>query len=614
MDQENLGQSLLSKGLISEEQLDEALSRAKRGKLALSQVLIEMGFVTKEEAYSIIAEEIDVPYVDMSNYIVDPKVINLIDGEDATQNLIYPLFKIENTLTIAMADPTDLATIDKVRMKTNLEIEACLATEDDIREVIRGSYEKGDTTALGLIEDVEELIKISPESLTEVATSTPVSKLVDIILTQAARDGASDIHIEPDEDSLRIRFRIDGILYEIPSPPKHLELAIISRIKILSNLDIATTRLPQDGHFKQGLEGREIDCRVSTVPTIHGENVVIRVLNPTTALLGLDELGFSPEMLTRFEEIISQPWGTVLVTGPTGSGKTTTLYAALNRINTVEKNIVTIEDPVEYRLGLIRQIQVNPKAGLTFVNGLRSIVRQDPDVIMVGEIRDHETADISSQAALTGHLVFSTLHTNDAPGAVIRLVNMGIEPFLIAGSVIGVVAQRLVRRICTRCKESYKPSRALLRRLGLEENKSRVFYRGRGCKECKETGYKGRVSLFELLRISDGIRELIIKGISSTAIRKKAEKEGMKALREDGISKILQGITTIEEVTRVTQMTTDMMAPMDVSQEEKVEAKKEEIKERKIIIEEKAPAASWGKALNLNEYENKITSWIAGKR
>ena len=613
MNKENLGQSLLSNGLISEEQLGEALSRAKRGKLPLSQVLIEMGFVTKEEAYSIIAEEIGVPYVDMSNYIVDPKVINLIDREDATRYLIYPLFKIENTLTIAMVDPTDLVAIDKVRMKTNLEIESCLAAEDDMREAIRGIYEKSDT-ALGIIADVEELIKVSPNSLGEVATSTPVSKLVDIILTQAARDGASDIHIEPDEDSLRIRFRIDGILYEIPSPPKHLELAIISRIKVLSDLDIATTRLPQDGHFKKSLEGREIDCRVSTIPTIYGENVVIRILNPATALLGLDELGFSPEILTQFEEVISQPWGTILVTGPTGSGKTTTLYAALNRINTVEKNIITIEDPVEYRLGLIRQIQVNPKAGLTFVSGLRSMVRQDPDVIMVGEIRDHETAEISSQAALTGHLVFSTLHTNDAPGAVIRLVNMGIEPFLIAGSVIGVVAQRLVRTICSRCKESYKPSKVLLHRLGLEVSKSYIFYRGRGCKECKETGYKGRIGLFELLKVTDEIRELIIKGISPTAIRKKAEKEGMKELREDGISKILQGTTTIEEVTRVTRITTDMMAPMKISQEEKVEAKKEEIKERKITTEEKDSATNWGRALNLEEYENKITSWIAGKR
>ncbi len=613
MDQENLGESLLSKGLISEDQLNEASSRAKRGKLPLSQVLIEMGFVTKEEAYNIIAEEMDVPYVDMSNYIVDPKVVNLIDREDAAQHLIYPLFKIENTLTIAMADPADLAAIDKVRMKTNLEVETCLAAEDDMREAIKGSYDKGDA-ALGVIEDVEELIKVSPESLTDVATSTPVSKLVDIILTQATRDRASDIHIEPDEDSLRIRFRVDGILYEVPSPPKHLELAIISRLKVLSNLDIATTRIPQDGHFKKRLEGREIDCRVSTIPTIYGENLVMRILNPATALLGLDELGFSPEMLTRFEEVISQPWGTVLVTGPTGSGKTTTLYAALNRINTVEKNIITIEDPVEYRLGLIRQIQVNPKAGLTFVSSLRSVVRQDPDVIMVGEIRDHETAEISSQAALTGHLVFSTLHTNDAPGAVIRLVNMGIEPFLIAGSVIGVLAQRLVRKICPRCKESYKPSKVLLRRLGLKENKSYVFYRGRGCKACKETGYKGRVSLFELLRVTDEIKELIIKGISPTAIRKKAEKEGMKELREDGIAKILQGITTIEEVTRVTQITTDMMAPIEVSQEEKVEAKKEEIKERRTVTEEKAPATSLGKTLNLNEYENKITSWIAGKR
>jgi len=434
--------------------------------------------------------------------------------------------------------------------------------------------------------------------------------LVELILTQAVRDRASDIHVEPDEDALRIRFRIDGILYEIPPPPKHLELAVISRIKVLANMDIATTRIPQDGHFKRRIEGREVDARVSTIPTIYGENVVIRILNPATALLNLDELGFSPEALTQFEEMLSHPWGTILVTGPTGSGKTTTLYSALNRINTIEKNIITIEDPVEYRLNLIRQIQVNPKAGLTFANGLRSIVRQDPDIIMVGEIRDLETAEIAIQAALTGHLVFSTLHTNDAPGAITRLVDMGIEPFLVSGAVTGIVAQRLVRRICPKCKESYKPNKTLLQKLGLEKNKDYVFYRGKGCQQCKETGYKGRVGLFESLRISDEISELIVKEISSIAIKKRAEKEGMESLKRDGLSKALQGITSIEEVTRVTQIGADLKIPSEISKEEKLELEKERAKEKKIKEETITP----GGALNLNDYQKRITSWIAGKR
>ncbi len=607
LDPAYLSEILLSDNVVSSEQLEEAVLRAEKGKISLLQVLVETGYAAKEEIYTVIADNIGVPFIDVSSYVIDPEVSKLVPKEMASEHLICPLFKIEGTLTVAMADPTDFMLLDRVRAKSCCEVEACLAPEDDLKQAIEQSYGGGTAYGTNTMGKLEGIRITEDEGVASITEETPVSKLVELIITQAVRDRASDIHVEPEEDILRIRFRIDGILYEIPSPPKSLELAIISRIKVMANLDIATSRIPQDGHFKRMIDAKEVDARVSTIPTIYGENVVVRLLSSSASLIGMDELGLSPLALGQFEEMISHPWGTILATGPTGSGKTTTLYAALSRVNTVEKNIITIEDPVETRLPYIRQIQVSARAGLTFATGLRSIVRQDPDIIMVGEIRDIETAEISIQAALTGHLVFSTLHTNDAAGAITRLVEMGVEPFLISGSITGVIAQRLVRRICLKCKESYKPSKALVERLRLDSKKEYRFYRGRGCGSCKGTGYKDRVAIFELLRISDEMRELIIERVSSAMVKRKALEQGMKELKEDGLSKVLQGITTIEEVARVTEMGVDIRAPVQFPKEE-VEPEEEK---KKILMEEKSFAV--GGSLNLEEYRKKITSWIAKK-
>ncbi len=594
IDPRHLGEILLSGRLISGEQLEEAERRAARGKLPLLQVLVEMGFAAKEEIYTVIAKEMSIPFIDISNYVIDPEIIKLIPKEMASEYLVCPLFKIENTLTVAMADPADFVVLDRLRTKSGCDVETCLAPEDDLKEAIEHNY--GGSTAYGT-EIVGKLEGIEVGQGQDITKETPVSKLVELIVTQAVRDRASDIHIEPDEEVLRIRFRIDGILYEIPSPPKTLELAIISRVKVMADLDIATSRIPQDGHFKRIIDKKEIDARVSTIPTVYGENIVIRLLNPSTALLGMDELGLSPIALSQLEEMISHPWGIILATGPTGSGKTTTLYSALSKVNTIEKNIVTIEDPVETRLPFIRQIQVSVMAGLTFASGLRSIVRQDPDIIMVGEIRDIETAGIAIQAALTGHLVFSTLHTNDAAGAITRLVEMGVEPFLISGSITGVIAQRLVRTICRKCREQYKPARALVERLGLDSEKEYHFYRGRGCSFCKGTGYKGRIGIFELFHVSDEIRELIIERVSSATIKRKAQEGGMLELKGDGLSKIISGRTTVEEVARVTEIGVDVKASAPPPE----------------VQAEPLKALPTGASMNLEEYRKKITSWIAGK-
>jgi len=370
---------------------------------------------------------------------------------------------------------------------------------------------------------------------------------------RAASEGASDIHVEPEEELIRTRFRVDGVLHEVSSPPKHLQSAIVSRIKIMANLDIAERRKPQDGRFTIRMAGKQIDVRVSCVPTIHGENVVLRLLDVSSALLGLQQLGFSKDVFAKFEKLILRPHGIILVTGPTGSGKTTTLYAALDKINTVEKNIITVEDPVEYKLEGIRQIQVNPKVDLTFAKGLRSILRQDPDIIMVGEMRDFETTEIAIQAALTGHLVFSTLHTNDAPGAVTRMIDMGVEPFLVSSSVIGILAQRLVRTICENCKTEYTPTKEELKDIGLKQAAKLKFFRGKGCEKCMKRGYKGRIGIYELMTVDDDIRNLIIAKAPPDEIRKKALASGMISLTEDGIQKVQDGLTTVEEVLRVTR-------------------------------------------------------------
>jgi len=555
-----LGERLVEQGVITLEQLKEAQAEAAASGQPLRRCLIKMGLITEEDMVAFLSEQLSIPHIDLSNYLIDPKIIDLLPEELARKHGLVPILKIRDSLTCAMVDPLNVRVLDEVRIKTGLTIEPAVATEEGIRKALDEHY-----GAKGTMEDVIKTIdkeklgikegkEIELKRLEGIAEEPPVIKLVNLIIMDAIRCGASDVHIEPDEEKLRTRFRVDGILHEVGSPPKHLQSVIISRIKILSDMDISERRVPQDGRFQMRMENREIDIRVSCVPTIYGENVVMRLLDVTTALLGLKELGFSPENLEKYDALVRRPYGIILVTGPTGCGKTTTLYASLNTINTVEKNIITIEDPVEYRLELIRQIQVNPKVELTFANGLRSILRQDPDVIMVGEIRDLEAAEIAIHAALTGHLVFSTLHTNDAPGALTRLIDMGVEPFLAASSVCGVLAQRLVRTICLDCKESYKPGEKALRELGLDpKEKGSSFYRGKGCKKCMDTGYKGRIAIFELMIPNEEIRELTVGKASTEEIRKAAAKAGMRSIRQDGLQKVIQGLTTVEEVLRVTQ-------------------------------------------------------------
>lgn len=550
---------LLSSGLLTGEQLAKAKQESQKTGLLLEKAIIKLGFLTEEDVGGIIAEDIGVPFMDIKNYIVDPEVIKLVPEALAKKYNAIPLFKIQDTLTIAMINPSDIIAIDEIRLKSKAGVvEPVLATKSAIEQAIdqyygtKGSLEdligQIDKTKFGKIPE-----EIGAKALQAIAQEAPIVKLVNLVIMQAVKDKASDIHIEPEEDTLRVRYRIDGALHEVSSPPKHLSSAIISRIKILAHMDIAEKRKPQDGKIQLKVENKDIDLRVSTFPTIHGENVVLRVLDKSSILLGMGDLGFQEEDLKNFEKLIKRPYGIILVTGPTGSGKTTTLYAALSTINSVDKNIITIEDPVEYQLPMIRQTQVNPKAGLTFANGLRSILRQDPNVIMVGEIRDKETAEIAIQAALTGHLVFSTLHTNDACGALTRLIDMGIEPFLVASSLIGVVAQRLVRVICKQCKEEYHTTADMLKTLGIKETEKVKLYRGKGCRDCKETGYRGRTAIFELLVINEKIREFVSEKASSAAIKQEAVKIGMKTLRDNGLNKAEAGITTVEEVLRATQ-------------------------------------------------------------
>jgi type IV pilus assembly protein PilB len=554
---------ILEQGLISAERLKLAKEEAKKSALSLEKVLIKQGVINNEEFAALVAKEMGVPFIDVADYTVDKEVLKLIPKDLASKHTVMPLFKVGSSLTVAMADPSDIVVIDELHAKSNCDIDAVLGIASAIGTAIDTYYGvKGDIEQI--VEDISEedmnkmLEKLQQsqdvKDSSQLAEEAPLIRLVNLLIVQAVKEKASDIHIEPDEDQLRVRFRIDGILYEKPSPPQYLTNGIISRIKILSKMDIAEKRKPQDGGFSIKAGKKAIDLRVSTYPTIYGENVVMRLLDKSSLLIGLEDLGFSPGALKTFNELIHKPYGIILVTGPTGSGKTTTLYATLQTINTVAKNIITLEDPVEYRLPLIRQAQVNPKGGLTFASGLRSILRQDPNVIMVGEIRDLETVEISVHAALTGQLVFSTLHTNDAPGAVTRLIDMGVEPFLIASSVLGVLAQRLVRVLCPKCKEAYKPSSQLLNTLGLPANKEYAFYKAVGCRHCSQMGYQGRLGVFEVMVMNEELRKLAVAKSSSDEIMRQARKSGMVNLREDGLLKVMNGVTSLEEVFRVTQV------------------------------------------------------------
>jgi type IV pilus assembly protein PilB len=472
----------------------------------------------------------------LASYLIDPRVLEAIPEALARKHKVIPLFKLGNTLTVATAYPMNLTALDELRLKSGVTIEPVVATEAEIANALEEYYgAKGHVKELveGL---TQEKVGLKPgqtpdlKRLQGLVTEPPVVRLVNLIFSDAIRARASDVHLEPEKEFLKVRFRVDGILHDSTTLPKHLEPAVISRIKIMANLDIAERRKPQDGRLRIGMEGHEVDVRVSVMPSIDGEAVVLRLLDSAGMRIGLESLGMSKELLSKYQELLKRAWGILLVTGPTGSGKTTTLYASLATMNAKERNILTIEDPVEYRLAGVRQIQVNPAVDLTFANGLRSILRQDPDVIMVGEIRDKETAEIAIQAALTGHLVFSTLHTNDAPTAITRLLDMGIEPFLVASSVVGVAAQRLVRVICPECKQP-----------------------GVGCRKCMQTGYKGRIGIFELMVANEELGRMAIAKASTAQLRAYAISKGMKPLREDGMEKVKSGITTQDEVFRVTQ-------------------------------------------------------------
>jgi len=547
---------LLESGVIDPDSLTRAQADADRAGQPVRVSLVKLGLVTARQMQGAIGQSLGIPTVDLRAVSPDPAVLALVPADLAHRHQIVPLSVENGTITVAMADPLNLAALDDVRLVTGREVRAVLAEAGEVRRVVDEAYmqEMVSATENGDVEVVAEE-EIDANDLERMAKEALVIRLVNSAIRQAVNERASDIHIEPFENEMRLRYRIDGVLAEQPAPAKRLLPAIVSRVKILANLNIAEHRLPQDGRISLLVSGREVDMRVSIIPTLYGEGVVLRILDQSQLALELEDLGMGPEHLGQYNEIIKAHHGVILATGPTGSGKTTTLYAALRRIYSPTRKIVTIEDPVEYRLDGVTQIHVRTKIGLSFATGLRHIVRHDPDVIMVGEIRDRETADIAIHAALTGHLVFSTLHTNDAAGAITRLQDMGVEPYLIASSIEGVLAQRLVRRICPECREEYEPSPEWLATIHRELDlhpPSRLI-RGRGCSACRYAGYLGRTGAYEILPLNEHIRSLIIRRASAGEIKREAMLHGMATLRQDGWRKVLAGVTTIEEVLAATQ-------------------------------------------------------------
>jgi type IV pilus assembly protein PilB len=562
----DLGELLVEDKLITEKQLLKAIDSTKKTSESLQKTLVSMGYVTEKDITEVIGKQMGVSFIDLDNYDLDPELARSIPEHLAQRYKVIPVAEKDNKLTLAMVDPLNVIAIDDIRLITGFDIEPVIATEDSIMKSINRQFGVTDlaevqetvkdisATDFGPLE-VEEAVEeeIALDKLKELVDEAPIVRVVNLIISQAINDKASDIHIEPEAKQVRVRYRVDGVLHDVMSPPKHIQAPMVSRVKIMANMDIAERRVPQDGKIHLRHDNREFDLRVSTIPCIHGEKVVMRILDKSSVMLGLNKLGFYQEVQTSFESVVCKPYGMILVTGPTGSGKSTTLYSVLNKLNTGDRNIITIEDPCEYQLPGVNQVQVNEKAGLSFASALRSFLRQDPDIIMVGEIRDTETARIAVEAALTGHLVLSTLHTNDSAGAITRLVEMGVEPFLCASSIIGVLAQRLARSICPNCKEAYTPPIESIKRFGLSAftDTEITFYKGRGCDHCKMTGYRGRQGIFEVLVISDRIRGLILQRASTAEIRQSAMEEGMKTMQDDGLRKVLDGITSIEECLRV---------------------------------------------------------------
>jgi type IV pilus assembly protein PilB len=599
---EKIGEILLKANLITRQQLQQAVQEQKNSGGRLGSVLVKMGFVNEDSILSCLSSQFGVPAIDLDTFHIEESVLETIPVSVAKKYMVIPISRVGNVLTLAMADPSDVFAMDDIKFMTNYNIEPVVASESSIIEAINRHYGKkdkkaaasegheekkveainykdfsmtedeieGDTIEMdmsptvdinefdkivkGAIENVEVVEEKEEEGvITEV--DAPIVKLVNGILLNAVQRKVSDIHIEPYEKVFRVRYRLDGDLYPVMSLPLTLKNSVVSRIKIMSNLDIAEKRLPQDGRIKLKLgKKKEIDFRVSTLPTLFGEKIVLRLLDKSTLQLDLTKLGFEPQSLEDFKEAIRKPYGMILVTGPTGSGKTTTLYSALQSLNTTDVNIVTAEDPVEFNLMGINQVQMREDVGLTFASALRAFLRQDPDIILVGEIRDFETAEIAIKAALTGHLVLSTLHTNDAPSTVNRLLNMGIEPFLVASSVLLIVAQRLLKKICQKCKEPEKLPMDVLIRAGLSEEEAKTItpYKGKGCEMCNKTGYKGRIALYEVMVVKPNIRELILRGASSDELKAQAIQNGMLTLRASGLAKLKEGITSLEQVLSVT--------------------------------------------------------------
>jgi type IV pilus assembly protein PilB len=558
-----MAELLVRDNVLTQADVDLAFTKQSEQGGSLGRILIDNGYASEYDLANTLGKHLNVPFMTLSHYEIDPDILRSIPTEIVRKYRIIPVDKAGDTLTVALADPSNLYLLDELRLLTQCKIVPVISFDSDIQEAIQTYYGQPDSDFDDMLKEITEMDSRDLEvisggneteqpdnELTVEPDAAPVIQLVNMIVQEAIKMRASDIHVEPYEKELRLRYRIDGVCHEMKSPPKSFQNAIISRIKIMSELDIAERRLPQDGRFKVTYGGKNIDFRVSTCPTVHGEKVVIRILDSSNLLLNLTDLGMTPEQLEKFEQNIRAPWGMVLVTGPTGSGKSTTLYTALSTINDPNKNIMTCEDPVEYQLRGINQVAIKPEIGLTFASALRSFLRQDPDIIMVGEIRDGETAEIGVKAALTGHLVLSTLHTNDAPSSINRLTNMGVEPFLVTASVNMVVAQRLVRRICSECKVSYSPPHELLHSLNVPEDTQ--FCRGQGCERCLGRGYKGRCALYEIMVLTDPMRDRIMEGISSSALKRLAIQEGMMTLRGAGLNKILQGVTTIDEVLSVT--------------------------------------------------------------
>ena len=554
---------VIEHGLTTPEQVQEAEEEAKRRNEPLRETLVRTGLLSERDAALCYAEYLDLAYIDLETYTVDPEVITAVGEHLPRTHQFVPLFRIENTLTVAMADPADIVATDAIRKDTRLEVDCMVSTRSGIRQALNEHYGQSDSMREVIEElDPDEVVAaVSMDEGTSAAESlstvdqAPIIRLVNTIVLQAVQEGSSDIHVSPEDDRLRIRFRTDGMLHDVSAPAKSYHSGIVARIKVLSDMDIAESRKPQDGRFRLKVEGRLVDIRVSIIPTVRGENIVMRILDSRSILRDLTQLGTGDHDAERFRDLILRPHGIFLVTGPTGSGKTVSLYAALRAINSEEKHIITVEDPVEFWLDSVRQIQVNPRAGLTFASGLRAILRHDPDVVMVGEIRDRETAQTAVHASLTGHLVFATLHTNDAPGAVPRLIDMGTEPFLVSASLAGVMAQRLLRTVCDRCKEAYDPPAAVLKEAGLLERKDEItLCKGAGCPTCNQTGYRGRTGIFELMVVTEDIREVILNRPSKRQLFELAREAGLRTLREDGIEKAVRGLTTLEEVIRVTQL------------------------------------------------------------